>query len=200
MPVYSFEGLTPVVHPTAFLHPAAVLIGDVIVGEGVYIGPGASLRGDFGRIEVHRGANVQDNCVMHSFPGAGAIIEEDGHVGHGAIVHGARVGRNVLVGMNAVLMDKVYVGENSIIGAMAFVKAEMQIPPNVLVAGAPARIIRELKDSEIAWKKTGTQEYKDLAVRCGETLRECAPLAEMEPDRPRLPGDFKPIHEARRES
>lgn len=200
MPVYSFEGLTPVVHPTAFIHPTAVLIGDVIVGEGVYIGPGASLRGDFGRIEVHRGANVQDNCVMHSFPGAGAIIEEDGHIGHGAIVHGARVGRNVLVGMNAVLMDKVYVGENSIVGAMAFVKAEMQISPNVLVAGAPARIIRELKDSEIAWKKTGTQEYKDLAVRCRETLRECAPLSEVEPDRPRLPGDFKPIHEARRDS
>jgi phenylacetic acid degradation protein len=197
MPVYSFEGLTPVVHPTAFLHPTAVLIGDVIVGEGVYIGPGASLRGDFGRIEVHKGANVQDNCVMHSFPGAGAIIEEDGHIGHGAIVHGARVGRNVLVGMNAVLMDKVYVGENSIVGAMAFVKAEMQIPPNVLVAGAPARIIRDLKETEIAWKKTGTQEYKDLAVRCRETLRECQPLAEMEPDRPRLPGDFKPIHESR---
>jgi phenylacetic acid degradation protein len=199
MPVYSFEGLTPVVHPTAFVHPTAVLIGDVIVGEGVYIGPGASLRGDFGRIEVHKGANVQDNCVMHSFPGAGAIIEEDGHIGHGAIVHGARVGRNVLVGMNAVLMDKVYVGENSIVGAMAFVKAEMQIPANVLVAGAPARIIRELKDSEVAWKKTGTQEYKDLAVRCRETLRECKPLTEMEPDRPRLPGDFKPIHEARRD-
>jgi phenylacetic acid degradation protein len=199
MPVYSFEGLTPVVHPTAFLHPTAVLIGDVIVGEGVYIGPGASLRGDFGRIEVMKGANVQDNCVMHSFPGAGAIIEEDGHIGHGAIVHGARVGRNVLVGMNAVLMDNVLVGENAIVGAMAFVKAEMQIPPNVLVAGAPARIIRDLKDSEIAWKKTGTQEYKDLAVRCRQTLRECAPLTQIETDRPRLPGDFKPIHQARRE-
>jgi phenylacetic acid degradation protein len=198
MPIYSFEGLTPVAHPTAFIHPTAVLIGDVIVGEGVYIGPGASLRGDFGRIEVHKGSNVQDNCVMHSFPGAGAIIEEDGHIGHGAIVHGARVGRNVLVGMNAVLMDNVVVGENSIVGAMAFVKAEMQIPAGVLVAGAPARIIRELKDSEIAWKKTGTQEYKDLAVRCHQTLRECVPLSEIEPDRPRLPGDFKPIHEARK--
>jgi phenylacetic acid degradation protein len=199
MPVYSYEGLVPVVHPTAFVHPTAVLIGDVIVGAGVYIGPGASLRGDMGRIEVREGANVQDNCVMHSFPGAGALIEPDGHIGHGAIVHGAHVGRNVLVGMNAVLMDNVVVGENSIVGAMAFVKAEMQIPPNVLVAGAPARIIRDLKDSEIAWKKTGTQEYKDLAIRCRETLRECAPLSEAEPDRPRLAGDFKPIHEARRD-
>jgi phenylacetic acid degradation protein len=199
MPVYSFEGLTPVVHPTAFIHPTAVLIGDVLVGEGVYVGPGASLRGDMGRLEVHKGANVQDNCVMHSFPGAGAVIEEDGHIGHGAIVHGARVGRNVLVGMNAVLMDNVTVGENSFVGAMAFVKAEMQIPPNVLVAGAPARIIRELKDEEIAWKRIGTDEYKRLAVRCRDTLRECQPLAEIEPDRPRLPGELKTIQQARRE-
>ena len=192
MPVYRYEGLVPVVHPTAFVHPTAVLIGDVVIGAGVYIGPGASLRGDMGRIEVREGANVQDNCVMHSFPGAGALIEPDGHIGHGAIVHGAHVGRNVLVGMNAVLMDNVTVGENSIVGAMAFVKAEMQIPPNVLVAGAPARIIRDLKDSEIAWKKTGTQEYEDLAIRSRATLRECAPLAEEEPNRPRLAGDFKP--------
>jgi phenylacetic acid degradation protein len=197
MPVYSFEGLVPVVDLTAFIHPTAVLIGDVIVGAGVYIGPGASLRGDFGRIEVMQGANVQDNCVMHSFPGAGAIIEPDGHVGHGAIVHGARVGRNVLVGMNAVLMDNVVVGENAIVGAMAFVKAGMQVPPNVLVAGAPARIIRDLKDTEIAWKTTGTKEYQDLAVRCRTTLRECKPLDAVESDRPRLPGDFKPINESR---
>lgn len=199
MPIYSYEGLVPVVHPTAFIHPTAVLIGDVLIGANVYIGPGASLRGDMGRIEVREGSNVQDNCVMHSFPGAGALIEPDGHIGHGAIVHGAHVGRNVLVGMNAVLMDNVVVGENSFVGAMAFVKAEMQIPANVLVAGAPARIIRDLKESEIAWKRAGTQEYRDLAQRCKSTLRECEPLAEIESDRPRLPGDFKPIHETRRD-
>lgn len=198
MPIYSFEGIVPVVDPTAFIHPTAVLIGDVIIGAGVYVGPGAALRGDFGRIEVMEGSNVQDNCVMHSFPGAGAVIEPEGHIGHGAIIHGARIGRNVLVGMNAVVMDKVVVGENSFIGAMAFIKAEMQIPPGVLVAGAPGRIIRELKDVEIAWKRTGTQEYQELARRSHATLRECAPLAEVEPDRPRLPGDFKPIHEARK--
>jgi phenylacetic acid degradation protein len=198
MPVYSYEGLVPVVHATAFIHPTAVLIGDVIIGAGVYIGPGASLRGDMGRIEVREGANVQDNCVMHSFPGAGAIIEPEGHIGHGAIVHGAHVGRNALVGMNAVVMDNVMVGENSFVGAMAFVKAGMEIPPNVLVAGAPARIIRELKDEEIAWKRAGTQEYQELARRCRATLRECAPLAEAEAGRPRLPGDFKPLHETRK--
>lgn len=197
MPVYSYEGLVPVVDPTAFVHPTAVLIGDVIVGAGVYIGPGASLRGDMGRIEVMERSNVQDNCVMHSFPGAGATIEPEGHIGHGAIVHGARIRRNVLVGMNAVVMDNVVVGENSFVAAMAFVKAGMQVPPNTLVAGTPARIVRELTAEEIAWKRAGTQEYVELAARSRATLRECAPLAELEADRPRLPGDLKTLQETR---
>jgi phenylacetic acid degradation protein len=199
MPVYSYEGLVPVVDPTAFIHPTAVLIGDVIVAAGVYIGPGASLRGDMGRIEVMERANVQDNCVMHSFPGAGATIEPEGHIGHGAIIHGARIGRNALVGMNAVVMDNAVVGENAFVGAMAFVKAGMQVPPNTLVAGTPARIVRELTDEEISWKSAGTQEYVDLAIRCRATLRECAPLAAVEPDRPRLAGDVKTLQETRRD-
>lgn len=197
MPVYSYEGLVPVVDPTAFVHPTAVLIGDVIVGAGVYIGPGASLRGDMGRIEVMERSNVQDNCVMHSFPGAGATIEPEGHIGHGAIVHGARIGRNALVGMNAVVMDNVVVGENSFVAAMAFVKAGMQVPPNTLVAGTPARIVRELTAEEIAWKRAGTQEYVELAARSRATLRECTPLAELEAGRPRLPGDLKTLQETR---
>lgn len=197
MPVYSYEGLVPVVHPTAFIHPTAVLIGDVVIGPDVYVGPGASLRGDMGRVEVMQGANVQDNCVMHSFPGAGATIEPEGHIGHGAIVHGAVIGRNALVGMNAVVMDNVVVGENSFVGAMAFVKAGMQIPDNVLVAGAPARIIRDLTEQEVAWKRAGTQEYQELARRCRASLRECTPLAEIEAARPTLPGDLKPLQQTR---
>src|SRR5262249_37201463 len=150
--VWSINGVTPVVDPTAFVHPSAVLIGDVLVGGGCYIGPAASLRGDFGRIVIRTGANVQDVCVLHGFPATDTVVEEDGHVGHGAILPGCVVRRNALIGMNAVINDNAVVGESSIVAAMAFIKAGMVVPPHTLVAGVPAKVVRELTEQELAWK------------------------------------------------
>jgi phenylacetic acid degradation protein len=190
--VFSFDGVIPVVDPSAFVHPSAVLIGDVVVGPRCYVGPLASLRGDFGPIVMQAGSNLQDSCVMHSFPGVAALIEEDGHVGHGAILHGCRVGRNALVGMNAVLMDKVYVGENSFVAAGAFVKAGTQVPANSLVAGMPSKLIRTLTEEEIAWKTNSTRTYQMLAERSRHSLHECEPLSEMPADRKSVdwPGSY----------
>lgn len=184
--VYSIEGVTPVIDPSAYVHPTAVLIGDVIIGPGCYVGPNASLRGDFGRLVMEAGSNLQDTCVMHGFPGSDTVIEVDGHIGHGAVIHGARIGRNALVGMNAVVMDGAVIGESSIVAAMAFVKTGMQVPPKSLVMGAPAKITRTLTDEEIAWKRKGTLEYQQLAVQCLAEMTEVAPLAAVEPDRKRL--------------
>ncbi len=184
--VFAIDGIVPVVDPTAFVHPSAVLIGDVIVGPGCYVGPCACLRGDFGRLILERGANLQDTCVMHGFPGTDTVVEEDGHIGHGAVLHGCRVGRNALVGMNAVIMDNAVIGESAIVAASAFVKAAAEIPARSLAAGSPARVIRELSDEEIAWKGQGTQTYQDLARRSLATMVECAPLAAVEAGRPRI--------------
>jgi phenylacetic acid degradation protein len=186
MPCYEIDGLTPVVHPTAFVHPSAVLIGDVIVGPGCYVGPLASLRGDYGRIVLEEGSNVQDTCVMHGFPGTDTVVEANGHVGHGAVLHGAIVKRNAMVGMNAVVMDEAVIGESSIVAACAFVKAGMVIAPRSLAAGVPARVLRELTEEEIAWKGSGTRTYQELAVRSMTTMREVTPLAAAEPNRPRI--------------
>ncbi len=152
MPIYQIDGLTPVVPEESYVHPTAVLIGDVILGKGVYVGPNASLRGDFGRIVVKDGANIQDNCVMHGFPGQDTVVEEDGHIGHGAILHGCVIGRNALVGMSAVIIDGATIGENSIVGASAFVKANAEMPANHLIIGSPAKAIRVLSEQELAWK------------------------------------------------
>lgn len=184
--VYAINGVTPVVDPTAFVHPSAVLIGDVVVGPGCYVGPCASMRGDFGHIELRAGANIQDACVMHGFPGTGTIVEEDGHIGHGAVLHGCRVERNGLVGMNAVVNDNAVVGESAIVAANAFVKAGMIVPPRTLVAGIPAKVIRTLSDTEIAWKVEGTRSYQELARRSLETMVAAAPLERVEPGRKRL--------------
>lgn len=186
MPCYAIDGVAPVVDPSAYVHPSAVLIGDVLVGPGCYVGPCASLRGDFGRIVLREGCNVQDACVLHSFPNHEMVVEENGHIGHGAVLHGCRVGRNALVGMNAVIMDNAVIGEASIVAASAFVKASQEIPPRVLVAGMPAKIIRPLSDEEIAWKTDGTRTYQDLTRRCLATLVETTPLAAVEPDRKRI--------------
>lgn len=186
MPCYEIDGLRPVVHPSAYVHPTAVLIGDVIVGERCYVGPVASLRGDFGRLIVEAGANVQDSCVMHGFPGTDTVIEVDGHIGHGAVLHGCRIRRNALVGMNAVVMDNAVVGESAIVAACAFVKAGLEIPARTLAAGVPARVVRPLTDQEMAWKADGTRTYQDLTRRCHQSLREVVPLPEAEPGRPRL--------------
>ncbi len=184
--VYAIDGITPVVDPTAYVHPSAVLIGDVIVGPGCYVGPCASLRGDFGRLILERGANLQDTCVMHGFPGTDTVVEEDGHIGHGAVLHGCRIGRNALVGMNAVIMDNAVIGANSIVAASTFIKAGQEIPEGVLVAGLPGRVVRALSTEEIAWKGEGTKTYQDLTRRCLATLVETAPLTEVEADRRRI--------------
>ncbi len=184
--VYAIDGIVPVVDPTAFVHPSAVLIGDVIVGPDCYVGPCASLRGDFGRLILERGANLQDTCVMHGFPGTDTVVEEDGHIGHGAVLHGCRIGRNALIGMNAVIMDNAVIGESAIVAASAFVKAGAEIPSRSLAAGMPARVVRELTDEEIAWKGEGTRTYQELTRRCLASLVECAPLAAVETDRPRI--------------
>lgn len=185
--VYAFRGLVPVIDPTAFVHPTAVLIGDAIVGPGCYVGPGASLRGDFGRIVLERGSNLQDNCIMHAFPGLDCVIEEDGHVGHGAVLHGCRIARDGMVGMNSVVMDGAVVGQSAFVAAMAFVKAGFQVPPRTLAAGIPAKLLRELSDEEIAWKREGTQAYQQLTRHCHATLVEAEPLRAPEPERPTLP-------------
>lgn len=198
MQVYSIDGIVPVVDPSAFVHPTAVLIGDVIIGPGCYIGPNACLRGDFGRLVIKKGANVQDTCVMHGFPGTDTIIEEDGHIGHGAVLHGCHIGKNALIGMNAVIMDNARIGESSIIAACAFVKADFECPPRSLMAGTPAKVIRELSDKEIAWKGKGTAEYQNLAVRSLQTMQQVEPLTQAEENRKRIEiPDVKPLYEVK---
>lgn len=183
MPVYSLEGVVPVVDPSAFVHPQAVLIGDVVIGPRCYVGPGASLRGDMGRIVVGPGSNVQDNCVLHTFPAKEVRLEENAHIGHGAVLHGCTVQREALVGINAVVMDDVIVGEQSLVGAASFVRAGFVVPRRTLVTGVPARVIRELSDEEIEWKAVGTREYQELAVRCIAFLQQCEPLTTVSAER-----------------
>ncbi|MGE0797361.1 MAG: phenylacetic acid degradation protein PaaY [Lautropia sp.] len=183
--IYSFEGLTPVVEPTAWVHETAVLIGDVIVEAGCYVGPGAVMRGDFGRIVLKRGANLQDNCVVHSRPDIDCVMEEDSHIGHGAIIHACHVGRDTLVGMNAVVMDLARVGEQAIVAAMSFVKIGAVIAPRTLVAGIPAREVRPLTPADLEGKQSGTRMYRELAQRCHAGLRAAEPLTAIETDRKR---------------
>ncbi|MBV0932124.1 phenylacetic acid degradation protein PaaY [Marinobacterium weihaiense] len=199
MKVYSIDGITPVIDPTAFVHPSAVLIGDVIIGPRCYVGPAACLRGDFGRLVLKEGANIQDTCVMHGFPGTDTVVEEDGHIGHGAVLHGCVIKRNALVGMNAVVMDGAVVGESSIVAAMAFIKAKFEVPERTLAAGSPARIVRQLSDEEIAWKTAGTGQYQDLAIRSLNTMQAVEPLTEVEPDRKRLDfnGEVVPLYQVK---
>lgn len=197
MPAYSFEGITPVVHPGAFVHESAVLIGDVWVGEGCYVGPCAVLRGDFGRVWLGKGANLQDTCVAHSFPGRDSIVEDFGHIGHGTVLHGCTVKRQALIGMNSVLMDEVVIGEESIVGAMSFVRHGFTCPSRSLVVGAPAKIIRQLEEKEVGWKKRGTEEYLELARRSMAGLHPVTPFEADDPGRPRVQSSgFKPMRES----
>jgi phenylacetic acid degradation protein len=196
--VYEIDGVRPVVHPSAYVHPSAVLIGDVIVGPRCYIGPLASLRGDFGRLILEEGANLQDTCVMHGFPGGDTVVEVDGHIGHGAVLHGCRVGRNAMVGMNAVVMDQAVVGEESIVAAMSFVKAGMVIPPRSMVMGMPAKVVRELTDEDVRWKSFGTKQYHELNLRSLQTMREVEALTEVEADRRGIDFGTAPQHKPKR--
>lgn len=186
MPCYEINGIVPVVDPTAFVHPTAILIGDVIIGPRCYVAPAASLRGDFGRIVLEAGSNLQDGCVMHGFPGTDTVIGEDGHIGHGAVLHGCVVERNAMVGMNAVVMDEAVIGESSIVAACAFVKAGVRIPPRSLAVGTPAKVVRTLTDDEIEWKRAGTRSYQELTQRSLQTMVEVQPLRAIEPDRKRI--------------
>ena len=183
MPCYRIDNITPVVHPTAYVHPTAVLIGDVIVGPGCYVGPLASIRGDFGRITMEEGANLQDTCVIHGFPQSHTVVKRHGHIGHGAVLHGCVIGEDALVGMNAVVMDGAVIGARSIISASSFVKAKFECPEQSLVMGTPAEVKRELSDKEVAWKQGGTREYQELTRRCMASMVECSPLTEMEANR-----------------
>ena len=182
--IYEFKGFKPVIHESAFIHPQAAVTGNVIIGKDVYIGPGAALRGDWGGIVIEDGCNVQENCTVHMFPGVTVLLEAGAHIGHGAIIHGAHIGKNVLIGMNAVVMDEVEVGAESVIGALAFIKAGSKIPPRSLVVGNPGKIIKQVSDEMIGWKTKGTRLYQTLPKDCYNTLKPCEPLREIPADRP----------------
>lgn len=181
---YAFKSFRPVADPSSFVHPQAVVTGNVIIGRDVYIGPGAALRGDWGGIVIEDGCNVQENCTIHMFPGLTVYLRKGAHIGHGAVIHGAEIGANCLVGMNAVVMDHVVLGEGSIVGALSFVKEGEQIPPRSLVAGQPAKIIREVSDEMLAWKTRGTALYQALPGEMHAQWSPCDPLDQPEPDRP----------------
>ena len=181
--IYEFNGYKPVIDPSSFVHKEATIIGNVIIGKKVYIGPGASIRGDWGKIIIKDGCNVQDNCTIHIFPGKDVILEENAHIGHGAIVHGANIGKNTLVGMNSVIMDDCNIGDECIIGALCFVKGEMNIPNRKIVVGNPAIIKGEVSDEMISWKTKGTELYQDLPNECYTLMKECEPLLDIEKNR-----------------
>lgn len=182
--IYEFKGFKPVIHESSYVHPLAAVTGNVIIGKDVYIGPGAAIRGDWGKIVIEDGCNVQENCTVHMFPGVTLTLHEGAHIGHGAIIHGANIGRNVLVGMNAVVMDDAEIGDESIIGALCFVKAKSIIPPRSLVVGNPGKIIKQVSDEMIAWKTKGTALYQTLPKDMYESMKECEPLREIPKDQP----------------
>jgi len=182
---YTFKGFTPIVHPSAYVHPQAVVTGNVRIGKDVFIGAGASIRGDFGSIEIKAGSNVQENCIIHMFPAVNVVLEEMAHIGHGAVIHGAHIGKNVLVGMNSVVMDDVTIEEESIIGALSFIKAKKHIPKRSLVVGNPAKIIKTVSDDMLAWKTKGTLLYQTLPAAYHNTANEVEPLTEAPENPPR---------------
>ena len=193
--IYSFKGFTPVVHTSSFVHPQAAVTGNVIIGKDVYIGPGAALRGDWGGVIIKDGCNVQENCTIHMFPGVTVVLEESAHIGHGAIIHGAHIGKNTMIGMNAVIMDRCTIGEESIIGALTFLKADTKIPPRSLVVGNPGKIIKEVTDEMIDWKTKGTKLYQSLPKDLRESLQEVEALTEVPEDRPEQESLFQTWNE-----
>jgi phenylacetic acid degradation protein/carnitine operon protein CaiE len=182
--VFQFNGFRPVIHESSFIHPNAVVTGNVIIGKDVYIGPGAALRGDWGQIIIEDGCNIQENCTIHMFPGTTVLLKKSAHIGHGAIVHGATIGENVLIGMNSVIMDDAVVGDGSVVGALCFVPAKMEIPERSVVVGNPAKIVKDVSDEMLAWKTKGTQLYQSLPQEMRDYWQPCEPLREIEPNRP----------------
>lgn len=191
---YSYKGFRPVVHPSAFVHPKAVVTGNVVIGKNVYIGPGAALRGDWGGIIIEDGCNVQENCTVHMFPGITVILHENAHIGHGAVIHGATIGKNCLIGMNAVVMDEVELGDECIVGALSFIKAGEKFPARSVITGNPAKVIKPVSDEQAAWKLEGTRLYQQLANEMPEASEPCEPLREMPADRPVQPSLYKTWH------
>ena len=181
--IYEFNGYKPVIHPSSFVHKEATIIGNVIIGKNVYIGPGASLRGDWGQITIEDGCNVQDNCIIHIFPGKDVLLKDNAHIGHGAIIHGANIGKNTLVGMNAVVMDDARIGDECIIGALCFIKGETHVPNRKIIVGNPGKIKGDVSDKMINWKTKGTQLYQELPKECKELMNQCEPLNEIEENR-----------------
>ncbi|HEX8726015.1 MAG TPA: transferase hexapeptide repeat family protein [Gemmatimonadaceae bacterium] len=181
--IYEFEGFIPVIDASAFVHPQAAVTGNVVIGRDVYVGPGAAIRGDWGGVIIGDGCNVQESCTIHAFPGATAVLEDAAHMGHGSVLHGGRLGENVLVGMNAVIMDNADVGAGCIIGALTFVPANMQIPPRKVVVGSPAKIVRDVTDEMLAWKTEGTRVYQGLPARMRAAWKPCDPLREIPAER-----------------
>ena len=190
---YEFNGIKPVVHPSSFVHPQAAVTGHVVIGKNVYIGPGCALRGDWGKIIISDGCNVQENCTVHMFPGTTVLLKEGAHIGHGAIVHGATIGKNCLIGMNAVIMDEVELGDECIVGALSFVKQGEKIPSRSLLAGNPAKIIKQVSDAMMAWKTEGTQLYQQLPQQCHSTLKPVEPLNEETAQQPLYQSHYQPF-------
>jgi phenylacetic acid degradation protein len=195
--VFEFDGFRPVIHETAFVHPNATVTGNVVIGRGVYVGPGAAIRGDWGAVRIEDGCNVQEGCVIHTFPGATAVLEESVHMGHGSVVHGARIGRNSLVGINAVIMDDAVVGAECIVGALCFVPADMRVPARKVVVGNPARIVKDVTDAMIAWKTEGTRLYQQLPAQLRRSLKPCDPLREVPADRANQEMTYRTWHATR---
>jgi phenylacetic acid degradation protein len=186
MPIYALEDFIPIVKSSAYIHPSAEIIGDVIIEDHCFIGPGAVLRGDFGRIYVGHHSNIQDTCVLHSFPDKDCHLEPYSHIGHGAILHGCLIGEHTLVGMNSVVMDDAKIGAESFVAAGSFVRSGFKCASRSMVMGVPAKVVRQVSDKELGWKKAGTQEYVDLGKRFKDTLREVTPLSEEQNNRPRF--------------
>lgn len=191
MAIYEYKGYRPVIHQSAYIHPLAAVTGNVIIGKDVYIGPGATIRGDWGKIVIKDGCNVQENCTIHMFPGVTVTLEEGAHVGHGAIIHGSHLGKNCLIGMNAVIMDNVKIGSGCIVGALTFIKEGMEIPDRKVVVGNPAKIVKDVSDDMLKWKTEGTGWYQRLPKELHETLKECEPLREIPEDRKDQNSDYE---------
>jgi len=189
--IFEFDGYMPVIDPSAFVHPNATVTGNVIIGKDVYIGPGAAIRGDWGEIIIEDGCNIQENCTIHMFPGITVRLKAGAHIGHGAIIHGAEIGENVLVGMNAVIMDQAKVGSGSIVGALCFIPNEMEIPERKVVVGNPAKIVKDVSDEMLAWKTKGTELYQTLPGQCRSSLKPCQPLREVPADRVKMGRSYK---------
>lgn len=191
--IYTFNGYIPVIHTSSFVHPQAAVTGNVVIGKNCYIGPGAALRGDWGRIILEDGCNVQENCTIHMFPGVTVLLKEASHIGHGAIIHGATIGKNCLVGMNAVIMDNVELGDECIVGALSFVKQGEKIPARSLLAGNPATVIKKVSDEMMAWKTEGTKLYQQLPAEMQRHWKECEPLREVTGNQPLQQNTYKPF-------